>query len=135
MSKGCPWESQDLAAANDLSMLLTELLLRLEESIAQREVDEAHRQRDAAQRRLTDDLAIESIRKDRFLACLSHELRTPLTPVLLVLESLEEQRASLSSQMLSDVLLAKQSLLHEVKLIDDLLDVCRIAKVSFHLFF
>lgn len=125
LGKGCPWESQDLAAANDLSVVLTELVLRLD---AQRKVDEAHRQRDAAQRRLSDNLAIESMSKDRFLACLSHELRTPLTPVLLVLEALEEQRATLPSQMVSDVLVAKQSLLHEVKLMDDLLDVCRITK-------
>lgn len=103
--------------ADDLSVALTEQLLRLHQATAQQEVLNAHRQREEAQRRLADDLAIESIRKDHFLASLSHELRTPLTPVLLVLESLEEQRLTLPSQLVSDVLLAKSSLLHEVKLI------------------
>jgi PAS domain S-box-containing protein len=64
--------------------------------------------------------------KDRFLAALSHELRTPLTPVLMTVASLEHDPA-LSADVREDLSMVKRNVELEVKLIDDLLDLNRIA--------
>jgi PAS domain S-box-containing protein len=64
--------------------------------------------------------------KDRFLAMLSHELRTPLTPVLMTLEMLE-QDPKLSVEVREDFAMMKRNVELEAKLIDDLLDLNRIA--------
>ncbi|MGF6238822.1 MULTISPECIES: hybrid sensor histidine kinase/response regulator [Paraburkholderia] len=64
--------------------------------------------------------------KDRFLAMLSHELRTPLTPVLAgarVLELIPE----LPDQARSCVLMIRRNVELEARLIDDLLDLTRVA--------
>lgn len=65
--------------------------------------------------------------KDDFLARLSHELRTPLTPVLLT-ASLLEKRTDLPEDLRQDILTIRQNVLLEARLIDDLLDLTRIAK-------
>src|SRR5207244_5813074 len=65
--------------------------------------------------------------KDQFLAMLSHELRTPLTPVLATLnlwEASEEVPASLHA----DVQMLRRSIELEARIIDDLLDLTRIAR-------
>ncbi|TAM50513.1 MAG: response regulator [Paraburkholderia sp.] len=64
--------------------------------------------------------------KDRFLAMLSHELRTPLTPVLAgtrVLETMQE----LSAAAQSCVKMIRRNIELEARLIDDLLDLTRVA--------
>ena len=64
--------------------------------------------------------------KDRFLAMLSHELRTPLTPVLAgarVLELIQE----LPEQARSCVVMIRRNVELEARLIDDLLDLTRVA--------
>jgi PAS domain S-box-containing protein len=64
--------------------------------------------------------------KDRFLAMLSHELRTPLTPVLAgarVLELIPE----LPAEAHSCVLMIRRNVELEARLIDDLLDLTRVA--------
>jgi PAS domain S-box-containing protein len=64
--------------------------------------------------------------KDRFLAMLSHELRTPLTPVLAgarVLELIPE----LPEQARSCVVMIRRNVELEARLIDDLLDLTRVA--------
>lgn len=65
--------------------------------------------------------------KDEFLARLSHELRTPLTPVLLT-ASLLERRTDLPPDLHQDITTIRQNVLLEARLIDDLLDLTRIAK-------
>jgi two-component system CheB/CheR fusion protein len=72
--------------------------------------------------------------KDRFLAMLSHELRTPLTPVLALASSLAD-RADLPAGMHDDVETIRRNVALEATLIDDLLDVTRIArgKLQFNL--
>ena len=65
--------------------------------------------------------------KDQFLAMLSHELRTPLTPVLATL-NLWEASDELPSSMKSDVQMLRRSVELEARIIDDLLDLTRIAK-------
>lgn len=65
--------------------------------------------------------------KDQFLAMLSHELRTPLTPVLATL-NLWEASEELPSSMLVDVQMLRRSVELEARIIDDLLDLTRIAR-------
>ncbi len=65
--------------------------------------------------------------KDEFLAVLSHELRTPLTPVLTTVSML--QRDPHLAAGLDDKLdLIRRNIELEARLIDDLLDVTRIAR-------
>ncbi len=67
--------------------------------------------------------------KDRFLAVLSHELRTPLTPVLFAASSLLEQGDhSLDPSVRSVLEMVQRNVELEARLIDDLLDVSRIAR-------
>ncbi len=67
--------------------------------------------------------------KDRFLAVLSHELRTPLTPVLIAASSLLEQGAqALDPNVRSFLEMVERNVKLESRLIDDLLDVSRIAR-------
>jgi PAS domain S-box-containing protein len=65
--------------------------------------------------------------KDQFLAMLSHELRTPLTPVLATL-NLWEASDDLPRSMRGDVQMLRRSVELEARIIDDLLDLTRIAK-------
>jgi PAS domain S-box-containing protein len=64
--------------------------------------------------------------KDEFLAVLSHELRTPLTPVLLA-ASLLERRRDLPAEVQADLRTIRRSVELEARIIDDLLDLSRIA--------
>jgi PAS domain S-box-containing protein len=69
----------------------------------------------------------ESEAKDRFLALLSHELRTPLGPVLLTVTDLE-RRAEVPPAVRASLGMIRRNLELERRLIDDLLDVSRIAR-------
>ncbi|HET6246842.1 MAG TPA: response regulator [Tepidisphaeraceae bacterium] len=65
--------------------------------------------------------------KDQFLAVLSHELRTPLTAMLLTLTTLEmEAETTPKMRELATVIRRNADL--EARLIDDLLDLTRIAR-------
>jgi PAS domain S-box-containing protein len=67
--------------------------------------------------------------KDRFLAVLGHELRTPLTPVLIAASSLLEQSEDALDPSVRSVLeMVQRNIELESRLIDDLLDVSRIAR-------
>ncbi|HWB52860.1 MAG TPA: CHASE3 domain-containing protein [Tepidisphaeraceae bacterium] len=65
--------------------------------------------------------------KDHFLATLSHELRTPLTPVLATLD-LWQVSESVPEALKPDVQMLRQNVDLEIRLIEDLLDLTRIAK-------
>ncbi|MGE5609220.1 MAG: PAS domain S-box protein [Bacillota bacterium] len=65
--------------------------------------------------------------KDRFLAVLSHELRTPLTPVLVTANMLEKD-PSLPGEVRADMAMIGRNIALEARLIDDLLDLTRIAR-------
>lgn len=71
--------------------------------------------------------------KDHFLAMLSHELRTPLTPVLMTLESLRRDPA-MTDSLRHDLEVLHRNVELEALLIDDLLDLTRIAhgKLELH---
>src|SRR5256885_7297088 len=64
--------------------------------------------------------------KDNFLAMLSHELRTPLTPVLAALETLESENHD-SPESRNSLSMIRRNVELESQLIDDLLDLTRIA--------
>jgi len=64
--------------------------------------------------------------KDDFIAALSHELRTPLTPVLLTVSALQDEK-SLSPDLRNQIDLIRHNVQMEARLIDDLLDVSKIA--------
>src|SRR5207253_7748695 len=72
--------------------------------------------------------------KDNFLAMLSHELRTPLTPVLAALDSLDTDGLS-SSESRNSLAMIRRNVELESQLIDDLLDLTRIAKDKLQLRF
>jgi PAS domain S-box-containing protein len=65
--------------------------------------------------------------KDQFLAVLSHELRTPLTPVLNGIALLEKDR-TLPERARDYLEMFRRNIELESRLIDDLLDVTRIAQ-------
>ena len=65
--------------------------------------------------------------KDQFLAVLSHELRTPLTPVLSTVQALESE-PSLAPELREPIEMIRRNVELESRLIDDLLDLTRIAK-------
>ncbi len=65
--------------------------------------------------------------KDHFIAVLSHELRTPLAPVLTGI-ALLEQEGTTSDRGRELVSLIRRNIELESRLIDDLLDVTRIAR-------
>jgi signal transduction histidine kinase/ActR/RegA family two-component response regulator len=72
--------------------------------------------------------------KDNFLAMLSHELRTPLTPVLAALDTLETLPPN-SEEAKASVTMIRRNVELESQLIDDLLDLTRIAKDKLQLKF
>src|SRR5437763_442333 len=71
--------------------------------------------------------------KDDFLAALSHELRTPLTPALAAATYLQDNAAKLPPEFAEDVEIIKRNVQLQARLIDDLLDLTRIARGKLHL--
>jgi PAS domain S-box-containing protein len=64
-------------------------------------------------------------RKDEFLALLSHELRNPLTPILLTAQVM---KMTADAQAQEDLDLIIRQVRHLARLVDDLLDVSRVAR-------
>ncbi|HXR97466.1 MAG TPA: ATP-binding protein [Terriglobales bacterium] len=71
--------------------------------------------------------------KDHFLMRLSHELRTPLTPVLAELSYLEAS-GTLPGSLAPRLAMVRRNVETEARLVDDLLDISRIAngKLQLH---
>jgi len=65
--------------------------------------------------------------KDHFLATLSHELRTPLTPVLALVTALQRDDR-LPQDVREDMATLHRNIELEARLIDDMLDLTRIAR-------
>lgn len=68
-----------------------------------------------------------SAAKDRFLATLSHELRTPLNPILLWTDDVLNH-ANLAPEIAEGLRMVCRNVELEARLIDDLLDLTRIAR-------
>ncbi|MFP5286120.1 MAG: ATP-binding protein, partial [Thermoanaerobaculia bacterium] len=83
---------------------------------------------DITERKRTQEAVEAASRaKDHFLAVLSHELRTPLTPVLAAVTRLEADEA-LRPDMREALAMIRRNVELEARLIDDLLDLTRIAR-------
>lgn len=101
------------AQALDRALLLdSEQHARARAEAAAREREEAHRA------------------KDEFLAVLGHELRNPLSPILTSLHLMERRAPELLQKERSVI---ERQAQHMVRLVDDLLDVSRIARGKLHL--
>jgi PAS domain S-box-containing protein len=85
----------------------------------ERTEEELRRQKEAA--------VTASQAKDRFLAALSHELRTPLNPVLMWACSASED-TNIDPEMKEGLQMICRNIEMEARLIDDLLDLTRIAR-------
>jgi PAS domain S-box-containing protein len=83
------------------------------------EIEEVRQAKEAAER--------ASRSKDEFLATLSHELRTPLTPVLLMASALRKDE-DLPLEVREQLGMMQRNVELEARLIDDLLDLTRIAR-------
>jgi PAS domain S-box-containing protein len=117
-----------------------DLLVRVRSLIAAGQVRAAaihslareHAAREAAERQkhLIDKLrvAAESANraKDEFLAMLGHELRNPLSPIVTALHLMKLQGADEKTERARTVI--ERQVNHLIRLVDDLLDVSRIAR-------
>jgi signal transduction histidine kinase/CheY-like chemotaxis protein len=83
---------------------------------------------------LRQELIGANAAKDQFLALLSHELRNPLTPVIAMVGELEASAPS-SPTTRQALEVIRRNVELEARLIDDLLDVTRIAKGKLQLSF
>ena len=109
--------SDQVAMALERKRLVTELEQRADElTVAKASADAATSAAEQANRA-----------KDRFLAVLSHELRNPLTPVLAA-ATLLGQGPGVSADMREGLEVIRRNAELEARLIDDLLDVTRIAR-------
>src|SRR4051812_36523876 len=77
--------------------------------------------------RVEEERRIAERRKDEFLSILAHELRNPLAPIRSSLSVLDNA-ALKPEEALQARQVIKRQVEHMVRLIDDLLDVARIAK-------
>ena len=77
--------------------------------------------------RAKENAEAASAAKDRFLATLSHELRTPLNPVLLWADGILNQ-PGLDPELEHGLRMVCRNVELEARLIDDLLDLTRIAR-------
>src|SRR5205809_1727380 len=76
---------------------------------------------------LRNELLSANAAKDQFLALLSHELRNPLSPVIAMVAELEAHVAD-SAEVRHALDVIRRNVELEARLIDDLLDITRIAK-------
>src|SRR3984893_8328205 len=112
---------------------LEELTIRLQAEGVERErmVNEsllAH----AEARHAKDEAERANCAKDDFLAILSHELRTPLTPVLMCATALEHEE-SVKPELRAQLSMIRRNVQIEARLIDDLLDLTKIARGTLQL--
>ena len=85
------------------------------------------KQAEAALRSAKQEAEDASQAKDRFIAVLSHELRTPLNPISLTINSILSKTHE-HDELRHDLELIRHYVGLEARLIDDLLDVMRIAR-------
>jgi signal transduction histidine kinase len=114
----------DFISKTNLNADILERAIRY--SVAQTRAEE-QRLKLLAERAKRAELEAAAKAKDEFLAMLSHELRTPLTPVLMTISAWQTD-ASVSAVMKDDLANIRRNVELEVKLIDDLLDLTRVAR-------
>jgi signal transduction histidine kinase/CheY-like chemotaxis protein len=121
-------ENQSLITLQAWTAVLTITALALSSAMGE------HRRAQATLEQQKSAVEAANRTKDNFLAMLSHELRTPLTPVLAALDMLEREPGS-SQDAKSALAMARRNVELEGQLIDDLLDLTRIAKHKLQLKF
>jgi signal transduction histidine kinase/CheY-like chemotaxis protein len=121
-------ENQSLLMLQAWTAALTITAMAIAAAIAER--NRAH----AAIEQQKDAVEAANRTKDNFLAMLSHELRTPLTPVLAALDTLECDGVR-SPESKNSISMIRRNVELESQLIDDLLDLTRIAKDKLQLRF
>jgi PAS domain S-box-containing protein len=113
-----------------------ERIRRMNEELEHRVIDRTKELREAnsALQEAKEVAEHANMAKDQFLAVLSHELRTPLTPVLAIVQMLEED-PTVTAETKSWIETIGRNVQLEARLIDDLLDLTRIAngKLELHL--
>src|SRR5581483_1520405 len=119
--------NQSLLIVQTFSAIFAITALALSAGMAERRRVEATLE----QQRATVEAANRT--KDNFLAMLSHELRTPLTPVVAALDALDAQTHS--PEMKASLSMIRRNVELESQLIDDLLDLTRIARHKLQLHF
>jgi signal transduction histidine kinase len=120
--------------ANDRDLELAALLTNTASIIIARHAESEERQRvDAALREVLKEAkqaraeAEEAGRaKDKFLAVLSHELRTPLTPIFMATRTLL-RRKKLPQDIREGLAMIERNIGTEARMIDELLDLTRVA--------
>ena len=136
LSFGTPFQlvEQPLVDGNGLTNFVNLNLLRLQDS-KQRVQGVLYLVEDKTRDvRLRQELISANAAKDQFLALLSHELRNPLSPVIAMVGELEA-RSSDDSELRAPLEVIRRNVELEARLIDDLLDVTRIAKGKLQLSF
>jgi signal transduction histidine kinase len=121
-------ENQSLITLQAWTAVLTITAMALSSAMAE------HRRAQATLEQQKSAVEAANRTKDNFLAMLTHELRTPLTPVLAALDMLEREPGS-SQDAKSALAMARRNVELEGQLIDDLLDLTRIAKHKLQLKF
>jgi signal transduction histidine kinase len=89
-------------------------------------LEEAGRERDvllAREQQARRDAEAANRAKDEFLAMLGHELRNPLAPILTAMQILQ-----LKGVATREAEIVQRQLRHMIRLVDDLLDVARLAR-------
>jgi signal transduction histidine kinase len=121
-------ENQSLVTLQSWTAALTITAMAIAAAIAERN------RAQAAIEQQKDAVEAANRTKDNFLAMLSHELRTPLTPVLAALDTLEADGLR-SAESKNSLAMIRRNVELEGQLIDDLLDLTRIAKDKLQLRF
>ena len=121
-------ENQSLLMLQAWTAALTITAMAIAAAIAERN------RAQAAIEQQKDEVEAANRTKDNFLAMLSHELRTPLTPVMAALDTLEADNGR-STEAKSSLSMIRRNVELESHLIDDLLDLTRIAKDKLQLRF
>src|SRR5438093_9824122 len=91
-----------------------------------RDITDQIRSRESEAEKIAAERASKA--KDDFLAALSHELRTPLTPALAAATYLDDNAEKIPQEFVEDVQIIRRNVQLQARLIDDLLDLTRIAK-------
>jgi len=121
-------ENQSLLMLQSWTAALTMTAMAIAAAIAERN------RAQAAIEQQKDAVEAANRTKDNFLAMLSHELRTPLTPVIAAVDALETETTP-SELARCSLSMIRRNVELESQLIDDLLDLTRIAKDKLQLRF